>query len=164
MDAAQAAKGKAMEAAEQGDYATAIDYLTESLRNQFSNLTLCRRAEYLLKLPTPRPNACIHDCSYALNNNPDSAKALKIRGRAYAYESSVELTDRMMEKWLEAAADLRRACAIDFDEETDKLRKEVDEKAHEIESRIRAAEIAKQEAEERAKEERAKAYRERVMK
>lgn len=68
----------------------------------------------------------------------------------------------MLHKWLEAANDLRRACSIDFDEETDKLRKEVDEKAHKIESRIRAAEIAKQEQEERAKEERAKAYRDRV--
>lgn len=84
MDAAQAAKGKAAEAAERGDYSSAIDFLTESLRNQFSNLTLCRRAEYLLKLDPPHPNACIHDCSFALNNNPDSAKALKIRGRAYA--------------------------------------------------------------------------------
>ena len=84
MDAAQAAKGKAAEAAERGDYSSAIDFLTESLRNQFSNLTLCRRAEYLLKLDPPRPNACIHDCSFALSNTPDSAKALKIRGRAYA--------------------------------------------------------------------------------
>ena len=70
---------------------------------------------------------------------------------------------RLLQKWLEAASDLRRACSIDFDEETDRLRKEVDEKAHEIESRIRAAEIAKQEEEERAKEERARAYRDRVM-
>ena len=68
------------------------------------------------------------------------------------------LIARLLQKWLEAAADLRRACSIDFDEETDRLRKEVDEKAHEIENRIRAAEIAKQQEEERAK-----AYRDRVM-
>lgn len=94
MDAAQDAKSKAVTAAESGvglsalcneqDYANAVNLLTESLRNQYSNLTLIRRAEYLLKENPPRPNACIHDCDYALSRNPDSAKGLKTRGKAYA--------------------------------------------------------------------------------
>ena len=96
MDAAFAAKDKARAAASDNvftfyfsyyfqNYAAAIDYLTEALRYQYSNLTLIRRAEYLLKVSPPRPNACIHDCDYALSRNPDSAKGLKIRGKAYAY-------------------------------------------------------------------------------
>ena len=94
MEAAQLAKSQAADAAESGvelemvvngqNYERAIELLTESLRNQFSNLTLCRRAEYLLKVNPPRPNACIHDCDAVLNRNADSAKALKIRGKAYA--------------------------------------------------------------------------------
>ena len=69
MEAAQLAKSQAATAAESGvelggivdkqNYEEAIELLTESLRNQFSNLTLCRRAEYLLKVNPPRPNACI---------------------------------------------------------------------------------------------------------
>ena len=69
----------------------------------------------------------------------------------------------MLGKWLEAAADLRRACQLDFDETTDELRKEVDKKAHKIEEQQRQAQRDKASAEERAKEERARAYRERVM-
>ncbi len=94
MEAAQLAKSQAATAAESGvelggivdkqNYEEAIELLTESLRNQFSNLTLCRRAEYLLKVNPPRPNACIHDCDAVLSRNADSAKALKIRGKAYA--------------------------------------------------------------------------------
>lgn len=95
MDAAQNAKGAAADAAAAGveslsnyneqDYEKAVDLLTESLRNQFSNLTLCRRAEYLLRMNPPRPNACVNDCTAVLSRNADSAKALKIRGKAYAY-------------------------------------------------------------------------------
>lgn len=69
----------------------------------------------------------------------------------------------MLGKWLQAAKDLRHACQLDFDESTDALRREVDEKAHRIEEQQRQNERAKAAAEERAKEERARAYRERVM-
>lgn len=124
---------------------------------------MIRRAEYLLKVNPPRPNACIHDCNYALNRNPDSAKGLKIRGKAYAYYLLLALMNRMLGMWLEAANDLRRACQFDFDESTDALRREVDEKAHKIEEQHRQNERMKAAEEERAKEERARAYRERVM-
>ena len=177
MDAAQNAKGAAVDAAAAGvesfknyneqDYEKAVDLLTESLRNQFSNLTLCRRAEYLLRMNPPRPNACVNDCTAVLSRNADSAKALKIRGKAYAYvynsSTSFPITSRMLNKWMEAAQDLRRACGIDYDEETDALRKEVDLKAHAIEEEQRKLEQQKREEEERAKEERQRAYRERVM-
>ena len=69
----------------------------------------------------------------------------------------------MIGKWLEAAKDLRCACQIDYDEETNALRKEVDEKAHKIEEKQREAERAKSQQEEREKENRTKAYYERVM-
>lgn len=73
------------------------------------------------------------------------------------------LLNSMIGRWLEAARDLRHACQLDFDEDTDALRREVDEKAHKIEENQRQAQREQAAAEERAKEERAKAYRERVM-
>ena len=50
---------------------------------QVSALTLANRAECLLKLF--RPCAAIADSTAALALNPDSAKALRCRGKCYRY-------------------------------------------------------------------------------
>jgi len=62
-----------------------------------------------------KPNACIRDCSRALQINPDNAAAYKFRGRAH----------RLLGHWEEAAQDLRNACKIDFDEQADEWLREV---------------------------------------
>jgi suppressor of tumorigenicity protein 13 len=60
-----------------------------------SALLYANRATVLLKLEQYR--AAERDCTEALKINPDSAKALRIRGKAYEH----------MEKWEKARADLR---------------------------------------------------------
>ena len=79
----------------------------------------------------PRPNAAIADCNAALAINPDSAKAMKIRGAAWA----------MLGEWVSSAADLRTACRLDHDPKTDALRKAVEPKVGKIEARARRESI-----------------------
>merc|ERR1712048_1381140 len=63
-----------------------------------------RRAQVLLQLD--RPRAAANDCTAALEVNPDSAKAMKIRARAYV----------KIEKWEEAHSDFQTGLKIDYDE------------------------------------------------
>eukprot|EP00747_Dinoflagellata_sp_TGD_P098422 gnl/TRDRNA2_/TRDRNA2_167447_c0_seq2.p1 gnl/TRDRNA2_/TRDRNA2_167447_c0~~gnl/TRDRNA2_/TRDRNA2_167447_c0_seq2.p1 ORF type:complete len:502 (+),score=128.88 gnl/TRDRNA2_/TRDRNA2_167447_c0_seq2:227-1507(+) len=65
-----------------------------------------KRAQLLLE--SGRPYAAINDCTVAIKIHPNSGKALKIRGRAYA----------KVEKWTEARADLQEGLKIDYDEDT----------------------------------------------
>jgi len=76
-------------------------------------LLYAKRGQCFLKLN--KPNACIRDCSRALQINPDNAAAYKFRGRAH----------RLLGHWEEAAQDLRNACKIDFDEQADEWLREV---------------------------------------
>lgn len=76
-------------------------------------LLYAKRGQSYLQLN--KPNACIRDCTKALKINPDNAAAYKFRGRAH----------RLLGHWLEAVKDLRSACKIDFDEQTDEWLKEV---------------------------------------
>jgi tetratricopeptide (TPR) repeat protein len=78
-----------------------------------SALLYAKRGQCFLKLN--KPNACIRDCSRALQINPDNAAAYKFRGRAH----------RLLGQWEDAAQDLRNACKIDFDEQADEWLKEV---------------------------------------
>jgi len=66
-------------------------------------------------LAQKKPNACIRDCDRALVLNPDSAAAYKFRGRAR----------RLLGDFVKSAEDLRSACKLDFDEQTDEWLKEV---------------------------------------
>lgn len=78
-----------------------------------SALLFAKRGQCFLKLN--KPNACIRDCSRALEINPDNAAAYKFRGRAH----------RLLGEWEDAARDLRNACKIDFDEQADEWLREV---------------------------------------
>ena len=78
---------------------------------QVSALTLANRAECLLKLK--KPCAAISDCTAALSLNPDSAKALKCRGKCYRY----------LGKWEEANLDISAAQRIDYDPDLESLQK-----------------------------------------
>ena len=83
--------------------AKAVEELTQALLLAPSPMTYGQRAQLQLKMK--RPLAAINDCTVALNINPDSAKALKVRGKAY----------RFVGKWKESMADLSKAMSIDFD-------------------------------------------------
>jgi hypothetical protein len=89
-----------------GDFAKAIELYTEALKLAPSPLTFAHRADCLLKSAPPRPNAAIQDCNKALEANPDSGKALKMRGTAY----------RLLGQWENSAKDLAKAQSMDFDE------------------------------------------------
>ena len=75
-----------------------------------------------------RPRATVNDCSAALTINPDSAKALKIRARAYA----------KLQMWQEAHSDFQTGLKIDYDEQTEEDSQVAAAKVKEI----RAAEAA----------------------
>ena len=86
-----------------GDWTAALDAYTNALTAQKSALTFANRADCLLKLK--RPIAAIIDCDKALEINPDSAKALKIKGKSL----------RFLCRWEEALQALSKAMSIDFD-------------------------------------------------
>jgi len=144
-----------------GNWEEALEKYTQAiLCAQPSPLLYANRAMALLKLN--RPLAAERDCDQALQQNPDSAKALRIRGKAR----------KALQKWELALKDLSSAQAIDFDEgtvddlkETTAKHKEMEK--HRVEEKLkeeeklkkRAAEIkkAQEEAKKEAEAEKAKA-------
>jgi suppressor of tumorigenicity protein 13 len=97
-DAAGAAKDEAADAKSNGDYNLAVEKLSIAMTlGPVSAMTLASRAECLLKLR--RPTAAVSDCTAAIALNPDSAKALRCRGKAF----------RFLGKWEESRSDLAAA-------------------------------------------------------
>ena len=110
-------KARATDAVEGGDVTAAITLLSEAISlGGGTAMVLTKRAELLLK--SKRPLAAIADCDAALGLNPDSAKAYRIRGLAF----------RGLQKWSKAHSDLANAQKIDFDDNTETVKKFVDEK------------------------------------
>lgn len=138
MDQSSELRGKAAQAYSEGNFEGKIYYHNKPNRTNFpfqdavNNYTeaillnptamfFAKRGQAFLKLK--KPNAAIRDCDHALKLNPDSAVAYKFRGRAH----------RLLGNWEEAAKDLRQACKLDFDDETDEWLKEVTPNAKKIE-------------------------------
>ena len=86
-----------------------------------SALLYANRATVLLALEQYK--AAERDCNEALKENPDSAKALRVRGKAL----------KAMGDWNKSLRDLSASQTIDFDEETVQDLKEVSEKVKELE-------------------------------
>ena len=89
----------------------------EAATASLSATTLAKRAECLMKLK--RPKAAVSDCTAALEINPDSCRAYKVRGKGR----------RDLSEWTGANLDLAAAQNIDFDPELAPLCEEVKEKA-----------------------------------
>lgn len=104
-------KMEASELASTGDLAAALQKWNAVIAMKPSPLALAKRADVLLKLK--KPNAAVHDCEAALKMNPDSAKSLKTRGKAY----------RLLGEWEKASKDLSAGIAIDFDEDSAETQK-----------------------------------------
>lgn len=122
MDKANDLRGEAQGLFNDGQLEEAIQKYTEAIvLNPKNALFFAKRGQCHLK--ANRPNACIRDCTAALERNPDSAAGYKFRGRAH----------RLLGNWEDSARDLRQACKIDFDEQTDEWLREVTPKAHKIE-------------------------------
>ncbi|CAI5470057.1 unnamed protein product [Closterium sp. Yama58-4] len=137
-DAAQAAKAKAIEALAEDNLEAAVAHLTEAiLNNPTSALLYGNRAGVFVRMK--KPNAAIRDCDEALKLNPDSARAYKSRGEAKA----------LLGQWEAAAADLRLASRLDYDEEVNSFLKLVEPRAHRLEEHRRKYERLRKEREER---------------
>lgn len=159
-EAATSFKQEAADMKADGNWEGALEKYTAAINAaEPSALLYANRAIVLTKLN--RPRAAIRDCNLALKINPDSAKALRVRGKAR----------KELGKWEEALKDLSTAQQIDFDENTVEDLKEltklrVEHEKEEAQKRIeeeqkkkkRAEEIrkAKEEAEKEAEEERAR--------
>lgn len=138
-DKQNACKQQAADAEEDGKLEVALEKLGEAISiGCASALMYSRRAGLLLKLD--RPRAAINDCTAALAVNPDSAKACKIRAKAYKKLSMFE----------EAHADFQTALKIDYDEQTYEDSLDVEAKAKEL----KAAAVKKRNEDERLEEHR----------
>lgn len=142
MDQANDLRGKGASAFSNGEFEDAINFYTEAILLSPSPLFYAKRGQAFLKLN--KPNAAIRDCDRALKLNPDNASAYKFRGRAY----------RLLGDWEAAAKDLRQACKLDFDEQTDEWLKEVTPNAKKIEQHKIKQERKKAEREDNARRER----------
>ena len=122
-DKASNAKQEAADLKATGDYEGALAKFSEAvLAAPPSALLLANRAECLLKLD--RANAAIRDAKEALKLNPDSAKALKVLGKAQF----------QLNMWKEARDNLSASQTIDFDDSVVELLKEATHKVQEMES------------------------------
>jgi len=129
-------KMSAAEKASEGNLEEAIIEMTKALElGADKGMFWAQRAEYYLKQKAVL--AAIHDATVALEFNPSSAKALKVRGTCY----------RHLHQWEESSKDLNAAQAVDFNDAVDALLKIVQPKALKIRDERRKKEL--DEAEER---------------
>jgi len=118
----------ALEAFRSKNYSLAVKHYTCSLQLVATPLAYARRGESLLA--DYRPMAALRDCDLAIQMNPNSAKALKTRGKV----------QRALGEWERACADLSLGLSIDYDKESDDLLKECNEFMQRVLARRRARE------------------------
>ena len=122
-DVATTAKMAAANYKDAGDYSNALAKYNEAITAAPPTaLLLASRAATLLSLQ--RYDRSIHDCDAALLINPDSAKALRIRGECYMKQT----------QYHRALIDLGTAQTADYDDNTAILLKEVKDKCAEIDA------------------------------
>mmetsp|Transcript_25695 Transcript_25695/g.46532 ORF Transcript_25695/g.46532 Transcript_25695/m.46532 type:complete len:337 (-) Transcript_25695:376-1386(-) len=111
-----------------GDYPAALAKYTEAvLLAPPSALLLAHRAHCLFRMD--RRAAAVRDCDAALDRNPDSAKALRIRGECHVRAGEYQ----------KALGDLSAAQSIDFDGEAARMLKETTAKCREMDAeRVKA--------------------------
>ncbi|CAD7955775.1 unnamed protein product [Amoebophrya sp. A120] len=137
----------AAESAEFGDFASAVKYMTLILKQgRGTAMQFAKRAEYYLRLK--KPATAVRDCNKALELNPDSAKAFRVRGKA----------NRKLQRWDAARTDLETAQKLDFDEDLEPVRKFVLQKWKKLEevrvkNRIRFEELTAKQKEDNLRRE-----------
>ncbi|KAK3864206.1 hypothetical protein Pcinc_030090 [Petrolisthes cinctipes] len=153
LEKSQEKRSEAMAAMADGDLQKAVDLFTEAIKlNPDSAMLYAKRASILLK--QQRVKAAIRDCDEALKHNPDSATAYKFRGRSH----------RLLGNWIEAARDLRLACRLDFDEQSNEWMKEVQPNATKLEEHNRKYERQKKDNEMKEKKDKIKKAKEEAKK
>lgn len=129
-------KQEAVDAMEDGKLDLALEKYTEAIKcGCNSALLYCRRAKLLLQLD--RPGAAVQDCTAALEINPDSGSAYKLRGKAYAKQ----------EKYEEAHKDLSTGLKLDYDEDTEEMAKPIAEKVNKMQEQNAKDRVKKEEEE-----------------
>ena len=124
-DKAAQAKTEASHLQSQGNYLESLDQYTQAiLAAEPSALLLANRAHVLFRLE--RYSAAVRDCDAALIKNPDSAKALRIRGECHV----------RLGKYHDALKDLSAAQTIDFDEDAAVMLKEATEMCREMDAAV----------------------------
>ncbi len=137
-EAAGDLKQQAVDVSSDGDYSKALELYNQAvLAAPPSALLYANRAMVLEKLG--HYGAAVQDCTWALELNPDSAKALKVRGK---------LRYKYLKDWHGALEDLNQAQAIDFDPDVMEILKEL--------TQLRVEEEQKQAQERNAEEEKKK--------
>jgi len=127
---ASALRGEASEHSANGDFAKAVELLTEAItkHNGSSAPLYASRAQLYLKLK--KPVSAIRDAEAAIRINPDSATAYRVRGRARV----------LLGQWEDAVADLKSANMRDYDPDINDLLKSVVPKAQASAERRKARE------------------------
>ncbi|KAL1765079.1 hsc70-interacting protein isoform X2 [Sigmodon hispidus] len=149
MDQANAKKGAAILALNDGELQKAIDLFTDAIKlNLRLAMRSAKRASVIIKLQ--KPNAAIQDCDRAIEINPDSAQPYKWPGKAH----------RLLGHWEEAAHDLALACKLDYDEDASAMLKEVQPQTQKIAEHRRKYERKREEREMKERIERVKKARE----
>ena len=134
-DGAADLKEQAAASSAQGDFAGAVELLTRAMEAAGpSAMGLANRAAALLK--AKRPLAALSDCDAALQINPDSAKALRCRGTVLSQLGRFE----------EGLKSLAAAQAIDFNPDSEPLRKAVSSRVAVLEAEKVKQRIADEEA------------------
>jgi suppressor of tumorigenicity protein 13 len=142
-------KMEATDLVSEGKLAEALEKYTGAvLAAPASALLYANRATVLLKLQ--QYAAAVRDCDEALNQNPDSAKALRVRGKAR----------KALGQWEAALQDLSQAQQIDFDEGTVDDLKECSEKHVEAEKARASSKVEEEEKKRKRAEEIRKAREE----
>jgi suppressor of tumorigenicity protein 13 len=133
-DKASELKQEAADSKSSGDWEVALEkYTAAVLVAPPSALLYANRATVLLELS--RPYAAERDCTEALKENPDSAKALRIRGKAR----------KELGQWEAALKDVSASQTIDYDDGTVEDLKFLMEKHLEVEKEVAAKRIQDEE-------------------
>jgi len=116
MDNANNLKVEAMQSQREGNLQRAVELYTQAIKtNPRSGILYGSRGQALLELK--KPVAAIKDCDIAINKNPDSAKAYKVRARAH----------RSLGNYEQALKDIHLGQKLDWDESSNKLEHEIKE-------------------------------------
>nr|CAI5849810.1 unnamed protein product [Callosobruchus analis] len=145
-DKADEKRIEAMQQLSEGNVDKAIDIFTEAIElNPQSALLFAKRGQAYLRLT--KPNACIRI-------------VLELWRSTVTRLLHINSEEEPIGEWELAAKDLRQACNIDFDEQTDEWLKEVTPNAKKIEEHLLKKERRKKEKEEKEKLERLRKARE----
>eukprot|EP01084_Bolivina_argentea_P105988 189801_1 len=118
LEKATTLKGEGFDTECDGNLSGAVEKYTEAVKiNSQHPMLFTARAQCFLKLK--KPLSCIQDCDRALELNPDSAKAFKLRGKAY----------RHLGEWEKAAKSINEGQKIDYDPDLWELQKMIDAKS-----------------------------------